>query len=95
MKPNKTFNPFKNLKLDKYEQEIENALKDRKIKIKPASPAFKKKLTATAKATLKKNKNINLRVNTQTYLGLKQKAAELGLPYQTLASSILHQYASL
>lgn len=46
-------------------------------------------------SSLVKKHNINLRINVHTYLGLKKKAAKLGLPYQTLAGSILHQYASL
>ena len=89
------FDPFKNLVLDEYEQEIENALNSGKIKFKPASAALKEKLAKAAKLTLAKKKNINLRINLQTYLGLKKKAAKLGLPYQTLAGSILHQYACL
>lgn len=54
-----------------------------------------KKLTPYSESKLVKNKNINLRVSTPTYLGLKRKAAKLGLPYQTLAGSILHQYANI
>ena len=56
---------------------------------------FEKNIKAYRENPLTKNKNINLRVSTPTYLGLKKKAAKLGLPYQTLAGSILHQYASL
>ena len=95
MKKKLNFNPFKNLVLDEYEQDIENALNNGKIKFKPISTALKNKLAQTAKLTLVKDRNVNLRISTQTYLGLKKKAAELGLPYQTLAGSILHQYANL
>ena len=95
MKKKTKFNPFKDLVLDEYEQEIEDALNSGRIKFKPISTALKNKLAEAAKFTLTKNKNINLRVSTPTYLGLKKKAAKLGLPYQTLAGSILHQYASL
>lgn len=89
------FDPFNNLILDEYEQEIEDAINSGKIKYKPASETLKKKLAEAAKFTLAKKKNINLRININTYLGLKKKAAKLGLPYQTLAGSILHQYAAL
>lgn len=45
-----------------------------------------------ATATLSKNKNINIRLSEKILLKLKAKAAHLGIPYQTLASSALHQF---
>lgn len=95
MNQKKLFNPFKNLVLDKYEQEIEDALNSGKFKSEPLSNKMIEKYSQIAKEGLAKKKNINIRINIQTYLGLKKKAAKLGLPYQTLAGSILHQYASL
>ena len=47
-----------------------------------------------AKNTLKKDKRINIRLSSNDLEALKTNAVELGLPYQTLVSSILHQYAS-
>lgn len=47
-----------------------------------------------AKNTLKKDKRINIRLSLNDLEALKTNAVELGLPYQTLVSSILHQYAS-
>lgn len=44
-----------------------------------------------ARATLNKNKNINIRVSEKDLLKLKSKAVALGIPYQTLAASILHR----
>lgn len=44
--------------------------------------------------TLKKTKNINIRLTEKTLLKLKAKAIEEGIPYQTLASSILHKYVN-
>jgi predicted DNA binding CopG/RHH family protein len=43
---------------------------------------------------LTKNKKINIRVSNGDVHNLKKKADELGMPYQTLISSILHQYAT-
>jgi predicted DNA binding CopG/RHH family protein len=54
----------------------------------------KRKYQAIAGETLSKTKNINLRVSEKVVQKLKNKAAGLGVPYQTLASSILHRYAS-
>jgi len=44
--------------------------------------------------TLRKDKRINIRLSSNDLEALKTNAVELGLPYQTLVSSILHQYAS-
>jgi predicted DNA binding CopG/RHH family protein len=47
-----------------------------------------------AKNTMKKDKRINIRVSSKDLEMLKTTAVELGLPYQTLVSSILHQYVT-
>lgn len=47
-----------------------------------------------AQDTLDKTKNINLRLSERTVLKLKAKAIAEGIPYQTLASSVLHKYVN-
>lgn len=47
-----------------------------------------------ARNTLNKTKNINIRVALKDLQKLRSKAAEEGIPYQTLASSVLHKYVS-
>lgn len=47
-----------------------------------------------AKATLAKNKTISIRISEVDLLKLKIKAAEEGMPYQTLISSSLHRLVS-
>ncbi|SMN00695.1 Conserved domain protein [uncultured Candidatus Thioglobus sp.] len=47
-----------------------------------------------AKNTLRKDKRINIRLSSNDLEALKTNAVELGLPYQTLVSSVLHQYAT-
>lgn len=56
--------------------------------------AMKRKMQKAAKYTLEKRKNINIRLTVQDLHRLKVKAMEEGLPYQTLAASILHKYAA-
>ena len=51
----------------------------------------KKRLQEIARNTLNKTRNINLRLSERDLYKLKTKAAEEGIPYQTLASSILHK----
>ncbi len=53
-----------------------------------------KKAREYAKNTLNKRKNINIRLSERDIYRLKVKALEHGLPYQTLAATILHNFAS-
>lgn len=54
----------------------------------------KKVYKKIAGSTLEKTKNINLRLTERTVLKLKAKAMSEGIPYQTLASSVLHKFVS-
>lgn len=54
----------------------------------------KKEAMAIARNTLNKTKNINIRLSARDLHRLKTKAIEEGLPYQTLAASILHKVVS-
>lgn len=92
----KPFDPFKNLKLDPYEQEIENALEERDFR--PAkNKALREKYARIARYTLKlmkKDKRLSIRMNESDLNKIQSKAQENGLHYQTLITTILHQYAS-
>lgn len=48
----------------------------------------------SARAILAKTRNINIRLSDRDVLSLKARAAQKGLPYQTLIASVLHQYSS-
>ena len=52
----------------------------------------KRRYAQYAKNTFLKNKRINVRISDKDLDGLKIKAREEGIPYQTLISSILHKY---
>ena len=54
----------------------------------------KKRYQAIATSTLNKTKNINIRLSEKDVQKLKAKAVSTGIPYQTLASSILHRFAN-
>lgn len=54
----------------------------------------KRKAMLAARNTLAKNKNINIRVTAKTLLKFRARASEEGIPYQTLASSVLHKFAN-
>lgn len=56
----------------------------------------KEKLKAQKAATnyLSKGARINIRISEVDLQQIKQKAAQEGLPYQTLIASVLHKYAA-
>jgi predicted DNA binding CopG/RHH family protein len=56
--------------------------------------AAKKMLVEAARRYLRKDARINIRLSTADLEMLKRRAAEEGLPYQSLISSILHKYVS-
>lgn len=43
---------------------------------------------------LAKNRRVNIRISAMDLEGMQARAAEEGLPYQTLIASVLHKYAS-
>ena len=51
-------------------------------------------LRAAAEATLLKNKRVNIRISSRDLEGLQARAAEEGVPYQTLMASVLHKFVS-
>jgi predicted DNA binding CopG/RHH family protein len=48
--------------------------------------------TKYARETLLKNKRINIRISERDLMGLKARALEEGIPYQTLVSMLIHKY---
>jgi predicted DNA binding CopG/RHH family protein len=51
-----------------------------------------KQYQEVAKNTLRKDTRINIRLSSNDSEPLKTNVVEIGMPYQTLLSSILHQY---
>ena len=78
----------------KEELEIERAFKEGKLVRVENFAKEKKEAMLAARNTLNKIRNINLRVTEKTLYKLKSKAIEEGIPYQTLASSVLHKFAN-
>jgi len=88
--------PIIDFKPDKYEKEIISGLE--KEGYKSVSNAHKLKKDAKKRASntikiLRKNKTISLRLSEVDIEKLKYKSKRVGIPYQTLSASILHQYA--
>ena len=53
-----------------------------------------KKLQDYARNTLQKDKRINIRMSSKDLDQIQVIAAQEGIPYQTLVSSIIHKYVS-
>ncbi len=54
----------------------------------------RKEAMEAARRYVRKDARINIRLSTADLELLKQRAAEEGLPYQSLIASILHKYVS-
>jgi len=52
------------------------------------------KTRETAKATFTKSERMNIHISPKDLNGLKVRAMEEGMPYQTLVSSVIHKYIS-
>jgi predicted DNA binding CopG/RHH family protein len=48
----------------------------------------------TARRTLKKDRRVNIRLTQVDLEGIRARAIEEGLPYQTLIASLLHKYVA-
>ncbi len=84
---------MKYFELDQNEKKV---LKDfEQDKLKKVPNAKKKALLykECARQTLNKTKNINIRLSYKDLQEIKAKAIKKGMPYQTLISSLLHQYS--
>lgn len=74
--------------------EIEQALERGELKSVPDLEKAKKEAARIARNTLNKTRNINIRLTERDLHLLKRKAAEEGIPYQTLAASTIHKAVS-
>jgi predicted DNA binding CopG/RHH family protein len=80
------------MKYDKEEKDILDAYKKDKIVLSTPLKKEIEAIKATARKTMVKNKRITIRLYEQDYQGIQKKAMEMGIPYQTLISGIIHRY---
>lgn len=79
-------------KYTKEENEILEALEQDQISLKTPSPEELDSIRKAAAESLKKSKRITIRLYKHDYIAIQEKAGEMGLPYQTLISSVIHRY---
>jgi len=81
------------MKLDAYEQEIEDALERGEFKRSENADELMQEAKILARNTLRKDTRITIRLSSRDLGIVKMRAAEEGLPYQTLIASIIHKFA--
>lgn len=87
-------NPFASLQLTTEEQELEDVLAREEYQADPDFAQTELLLRDAAKhyRVLQSTKPVTIRLNQMDLLKIKAKAQQHDLPYQTLISSIIHQY---
>lgn len=79
-------------KVDSEEKEILEAFENGQLKrVKGASEIILEH-QQVAEATFKKDARINIRLSSRDLRALQARALKEGIPYQTLASSVLHKF---
>jgi predicted DNA binding CopG/RHH family protein len=78
--------------LDREEKEILEAFESGKLKRVPKAKAEIKRHRQIAAETFAKNARINIRISSKDLRELQKRALREGLPYQTLISSVLHNF---
>ncbi len=80
--------------LDREEKRILSAFESGKLKSTVTSEASLRRYREYARATLRKNKRVNIRLSTPDLSEIQARAAEEGIPYQTLIASVLHKFVA-
>jgi predicted DNA binding CopG/RHH family protein len=80
--------------LDSEEQELIESLESDDWNPAGDIEGWKTLLSKTATNTLTKDQRINIRLTKNDLDGIKLKAIEEGIPYQTLVAGIIHKYVT-
>ena len=80
------------MKYNEEEKNIIDAYESGKMKLSTPSKKKLENIKVIAKNTFKKDKRITIRLYAHDYKGIQKKALEMGIPYQTLISGLIHRY---
>jgi predicted DNA binding CopG/RHH family protein len=81
------------MQLDEEEKEILEAFEEGKLKKIDMSEEEIEALKIAARQTLIENSRISVRIPERDLKKIKKRAQKSGIPYQTLITAVLHQYA--
>mgnify|MGYP006121912185 FL=1 len=78
--------------MNKEEKILSDAYDNGKLKLEDPSDELLQMLAEAGENTFRKDKRINVRLSSHDLLGIQRKAAQKGIPYQSLISGLIHQY---
>ena len=82
------------MKLEKEEVRLREAYERSEFRRIRNVEKEKDALMGAAKATLNKDRRINIRLTSRDLELIQKKAVKVGVPYQTLISSLIHKYVT-
>ena len=77
-----------------YEEQIAKEYERGHFKSVAPSKAELKRFKEAARATFIKNRRVNVRLSSPDLMDIQTRAAEEGMPYQTLIASVLHKFVT-
>ena len=80
------------MRLDREEKEILKVYEAGQLKLSKPSKKELAAIKAAAESTFKKDRRITIRLYDHDFKGIQKKALQMGIPYQTLISGIIHRY---
>jgi predicted DNA binding CopG/RHH family protein len=80
------------MKYNAEEKYLLDALESGKLKLSTPSKEEIESIKTAADHTFKKDRRITIRLYDHDFMGIQKKAMEMGVPYQTLISGIIHRY---
>ena len=80
------------MEFDKEESGILKALEKNELALESPTISELKAIKAAAENTFRKDRRVTLRLYEHDFQGIQKKAMEMGIPYQTLISGLIHQY---
>lgn len=80
------------MKYDEEEMEILDAYEAGQMKLLTPSMKEMEAIKSAAKSTFTKDRRVTIRLFDHDFRGIQMKALQMGIPYQTLISGIIHRY---
>ena len=82
------------MKIEGKEKELLESVERGEWRTIPGLESEAKRYGEYAKATIRKDRRVNIRISEKDLLNIQKKAVEEGIPYQTLMSSVLHKFVN-
>jgi len=79
-------------RLNQHEKEIVQAFDRDEMILHDPTPGLLAQFARAAENTTRKDRRINIRLTDHDLAGIQRKAAEQGIPYQSLISGLIHKF---